>query len=575
MIERLRAWITETAYWEKWTISSIVLGLIGGGAALAFYSTVRAVESIYSKSLGLAGEALGLLGGPLLFSLLALGSYYLPYFTAREAMGAGIEEALRSCHYRAGYMSPLTAPVKIVSSAMFVGGGGSAGLQGPGALIGGSLAGLYARIMGMSMEDRRAAIVVGISAVLSAIYRAPIGSAIFAGEILYKRDIEARFLYPAIIASVVAYAVTYPFLGGYTRLPEVYVNTSSLYTLGGLAVYAGIGVVVSLPALLYISIYRASIRLRERLGSRASIALLGSSLMVGLLILYAPEVSGPGLDKLPGIINAGGLDTHSLALISVAKIVATAVIVGLGASGGLFAPALFIGALWGLLFYNIAGLPGLDPGVYAYIAMAAFLGGVAKTPIASSIMVGELSGDYILIAPALLSSMIAYSLLYPVGLYASQIDRRPPEETMEIEDVVEALREKGVRITVKAGDLAEPRVAVVSASSSILEALREFSRRNVMVVAVASGDELLGVIDNYDIDVVAEEAMKNPRRPIGELRLDKPPLVGAGDSVERIVEAMVAHDKDYAIAVENSRIIGVITLENLRSVLASYVVELG
>ncbi len=574
LLERLRSWIGETAYWEKWTISSAVLGIIGGVAALAFYLAVESVESLYSMGKNLMGDTLGLLGGPLLFALLATGSYYLPYLTAREAVGAGIEETLRSYHYRAGYISPLAAPVKLASSAMFIGGGGSAGLQGPGVLIGGSLAGLYARIMGMNMEDRRAAIVVGMSAVLSAIYRAPIGSAIFAGEVLYKRDMEAKYLYPAIIASVVAYAITYPFLGGSAGLPEVYVDVGYLYSLGGLAVCVGVGVLVSLPAILYVSTYRASVRLRERLGSWAPIVLLGASITVGVMLIYVPEASGPGIDKLPKLIGTESPDVFLLALVAVVKIAATTIMVGLGASGGLFAPALFIGALWGLLFYNMASISGLEPGVYAYVAMAAFLGSVTKTPIASSIMVGELSGDYVLIAPALLSSMIAYSLLYPVSLYVSQIDHRPPEETLEIEDVMEALNERGARITVRARDLAEPRIAVVSTSSSVLEALRAFSQRSVIAVAVIGQGKILGVIDNYNIDIVAEEAMKNPERLIGELRLGEPPIVGADNGLDKIIESMVAHDKDYAIVVDNGRIIGIVTLESLRSLLASYVVEL-
>ncbi len=268
---------------------------------------------------------------------------------------------------------------------------------------------------------------------LSAVLRAPVGAAFFAVEVLYRRDLEAEALIPAFVASVIAFAVTAPALGYGGVMPKLELGPESLYSIEALALYALLGLVMAAPAMAYsIALSRVVDSVSgARLGAAGRAALaLAAGASVGALGLVFPEVLGSGVDYVSRLIEdlsrGEAPPIGDMAAAAAAKAAATIATLASGAPVGVFAPSLMIGCLLGGVFgevaYRFERL--VPPEAFAYIGMAAFLGGVAKTPLSASIIVAEMGGNYHLLAPSLLSAVIASTLSGPRSMYRGQPERR-------------------------------------------------------------------------------------------------------------------------------------------------------
>ncbi|WP_173579019.1 chloride channel protein, partial [Aeropyrum camini] len=154
----------------------------------------------------------------------------------------------------------------------------------------------------------------------------------------------------------------------------------------------------------------------------------------------------------------------ALAAAGLLKIAATSLSIGSGGSGGVFAPGLLGGALLGLSFYALlegtADTP-LPAMAYAYLGMSAFFAAAAKVPLATSIMVAEMGNNYLLIPPSLLASIVAREISGNTSIYSSQLLHRPPREVIDAEALLALLREKGIKVQLTAGQLADGGVKPV------------------------------------------------------------------------------------------------------------------
>ena len=144
---------------------------------------------------------------PVICTLGGLISGFIVYKWAPEAEGHGTDAAINSFHNRDGYIRRRIPPIKIIASAITIGSGGSAGREGPVALIGAGFGSMIADVFKLDSHDRRIALSIGIGAGIGAIFKAPLGGAILSTEILYRRDFEFEALLPSFIASIVGYSV--------------------------------------------------------------------------------------------------------------------------------------------------------------------------------------------------------------------------------------------------------------------------------------------------------------------------------------------------------------------------------
>ncbi len=438
-------------------LDSLLLGVIGGLAAQLFMWMLRLSQHFFLFWLagyhppglpqegGVLREIVGPHGLwliPLVTTLGGLISGALVYGLAPETEGHGTDTVVKAVHWTGSVLRARVAPVKMLASAITIGSGGSAGREGPTALIAAGFGSVYASILKRPERERRLLVLMGMAAGLSAIFRSPIGTAIFAVEVLYGgMDFESDALIYCMLSAIVAYAVNGWFVGWQPLFqvpPDLHAAGFSDY-----AWYAVLGaasgiVGTILPELFYrVRDVFASLRIPP--WTKPAIGGLG----LGLIALRLPQVLGGGYGWIQEAIN-GQLALRLLLFLLVAKMVALSLTVSSGGSGGVFAPSLFVG---GMLGGVLAGLFHQPPAGFVIVGMAAVFGAAGRVPIATMLMVAEMTGGYQLLVPAGLAVMLSFliqinlSSFFKYGsLYEAQVAGRADSPAHRSEIVQVALR---------------------------------------------------------------------------------------------------------------------------------------
>jgi H+/Cl- antiporter ClcA len=330
------------------------------------------------------------------------------YRFAPETEGHGTDAVIKAFHQDRGMIRARVPLVKGIATIFTLASGGSAGKEGPIAQMGSGLASFMATKLGMNARDRRILLLTGMAGGLGAIFRAPLGSAITAIEVLYREDFESDAMIPCVISSVTAY-VTFVLLLGSAQIFSVPGRPLiEPVELPGFLLLALIGVPVGR---FYIGLFYG---LRDRLFNRLPVPryllpMLGG-LGVGLIGLGFPQAYGSGWGHIQKALD-GELLIMTMAAVVIAKILATSMTIGSGGSGGVFGPTLFIGGMLGgaVGYGGHEVLPAFfpHPGAYVLVGMAAFFAGVASAPIGAMLMVAEMTGGYTLLPPLMLVSVVA------------------------------------------------------------------------------------------------------------------------------------------------------------------------
>jgi chloride channel protein, CIC family len=399
-------------------LDSVLMGVVGGFAAVLFAWMLRACNGLFLERMagyhaprlpgegGTLQQVIGPHGLWLVVPVVVLGgliSGFLVYTWAPEAEGHGTDTAVKAFHRAGGFIRARVAPLKMIASAITIGSGGSAGREGPTALIGAGFGSVYATLRHRSEDERRLLVIIGMGAALSAIFRSPIGTALFAIEVLYgSLEFEGSALLYALIASIIAFAINGVFVGWKPlfQVPESLPTPGppDYVWYGALGVAAGL-IATLLPFVFY-ELRDAFRRLPIPNHVKPAIGALG----VGLLALELPQVLGGGYAWIQEAIN-GHLALKLLLILMFAKILAFALTVASGGSGGVFAPNLYVGAMLGGLIAVIFHQPSPD---FAVVGMAAVFGGAARVPIATLVMVMEMTGGYRLLGVAGLAVLVSY-----------------------------------------------------------------------------------------------------------------------------------------------------------------------
>jgi len=448
----------------RWIALGIGVGIASGLVAVAFFVCLEAtVHFCFGVLAGMPmlvppGDRLDL---PLeiavaprpwvRFVLPALGgllSGLLVFRFAPEAEGHGTDEMIRAFHHQRGVVRARVPLVKGLATIITLGTGGSAGKEGPIAQIGGGIGSLLARALGLPDRDRRTLLLAGVAGGLGAIFRAPLGSAITAIEVLYREDFESDALIPCVISSVSAYVVFTLVLGSTRIFAVPNLPLAQPYELWGFVLLALICVPVGR---LYVWVfYLLRDRLFRRMPLPKAVVSMSGGLGVALIGLFVPEAYGTGWGAIQRALD-GDLFLTTLALALLAKILATSFTIGSGGSGGVFGPTLFIGAMLGGLVghggHALAAPYFPHPAAYVLVGMASFFAGVASAPIGAMLMVAEMTGGYTLLPALMLVSVVAIVLQRGHSIYRFQVkDRfRSPAHAGElVVNVLEEMRVKDV-----------------------------------------------------------------------------------------------------------------------------------
>lgn len=408
----------RTADNPRLILDSVVLGVVGGLSAQLFMALLHLFTYVFlfrlagytAPGLPAEGHVLeqwigphGLWLIPLATTLGGIIAGALVYGFAPETEGHGTDTVVKAVHWTGGKLRARVAPVKMIASAITIGSGGSAGREGPTALIAAGFGSIYADVLHRSVRERRLLVLMGMAAGLSAIFRSPIGTALFAVEVLYSGiEFESEALIYCMLAAIVAYVVNGCFVGWQPlfRIPQQTIPISladyGWYIVLGVAS----GVVGTVLPEVFYRIRDAFLALRIPAWIKPAIG----GLLVGLIGMRLPQVLGGGYGWIQEAIN-GSLALHLLFILLVAKIVALSFTVSSGGSGGVFAPSLFVGAMLGGVFAIFAHQ---SPAGMVVIGMSAVFAGAARVPIATLLMVVEMTGGYQLLVPAALAVMLSF-----------------------------------------------------------------------------------------------------------------------------------------------------------------------
>ena len=405
---------SEAQYIRKWGIVivfSILAGLVGGLGAVLFRVMIAIVhEAFFGRILPAVSYEVGSLNlGYIL--LPALGALIVGVFIVRypDIKGNGIPEVIEAVIFKGGNIPGRFAVIKIVATAITIGSGGSVGREGPIGFIGAALTSLLARWFSLSKEMRKLLVTCGLAAGIAGTFNTPLAGAMFALEVVYMGAFSIN-LVPIFIAAVTGNAVTLAILN---RAVEIEIPGGIGHTLPELPFFFLLGLLLGILAAFYaLFLYKLIDRFAGSRIPELAKPLIGG-FGVGLLGMLFPTygVFGIGYEGMR-MAFYGELALGLLVVLGLVKMLATALTIGSGQSGGVFAPSLYIGTMFGAAFGELVAILfpslGANPAVYALAGMAAFFSGMTQAPLTQILMVTELTRSYAVLPAVMTSATIGF-----------------------------------------------------------------------------------------------------------------------------------------------------------------------
>jgi chloride channel protein, CIC family len=455
---------------------------------------------------------------------------------AKEARGHGVPEVMLAVAERGGRIPPAVAVVKSLASALCIGAGGSVGREGPIVQIGSALGSSLGQLLRMSETRLRLLVACGAAGGISATFNAPIAGVFFALELIL-RDFQTESFGVVVLSSVTASVIgraafgDYPFL----QLPSFTLNSPA-----ELLLYAGLGVIAAVVGVVFIRVLYGIEDLADRLWRwpEAWRPAVGG-LLLGLLLLALPQMYGVGYPVLQNGV-AGKYVAGMLILLLVGKIVATSLTIGIGGSGGVFAPSLFMGAMLGTVYgmgvHHLFPGSTAEAGAYGLVGMGAVFAGAARAPITAVLIIFELTGDYRIILPLMfaislaagVSNIISHDSIYTLKLRRRGINimRGRQANLMEIITVGEAMQRL-------------PRPLRPRASLTEIIQLMSDERLDALPVVDGAG-AYRGVVDSRDVEAAVRD---NTIDSTAEELARSTPTLPDETSLHAALRSLVKHER--------------------------------
>ncbi len=478
---------------------AITVGALAAAGAVVLRALIRWVQWLFFEEGAGLGEALGVTRIHVLLAP-ALGMVLVTWMVRRwapEAKGHGVPEVQYAVRMLGGRIRARVAGIKAVASALSIGSGGSVGREGPIVQIGSSLGSTVGQVVGLGPEATRILVAAGAAGAIAATFNAPIAGVMFAMEVILG-SFAARSFGLVVIASVTATAISQAILGNEPafRLVEQFALVSDWEFV----LYLMLGVFTGLVALAYVqSVYWFEDAFDTWTLAPIWKALIGG-LGVGVLGFFGSELLfGVGHEGVE-LALGGELALGFMLVLVVLKILATSLTLGAGGSGGVFAPALFIGAMAGGAFGKAANqlLPELTapPGAYALVGMAALFGAAAHAPITGIIILFEMTDNYRIILPLMFAVVVAHlmaSTIYQDSIYSIKLRRKGALNAPR--------QELGILDLLVVADAQSPDYETVPPDLSMDElAERARSGRTRSWLVMDEEGELKGVVTETDLE---------------------------------------------------------------------------
>lgn len=500
------------------TALACVIGAISTVAARALLDLIRFFTNVFffqtlsladrspaTHALGIAVVALPVIGGLIIGVMARWGS--------EKIRGHGIPEAIEAILFGKSQMSPKVAVLKPLSSGIVIGSGGPFGAEGPIIMTGGAIGSLVAQYFHFSAAERKALLVAGATAGMTAVFGTPVAAVLLAVELLLF-ELRPRSLLPVAMACAVAGFLRPLFMDAGPLFP-LHTGVPGPVTLLSCAV-AGLAC-GALSAALSTTLYKV-----EDLFGRLPIHWMWwpaiGGLVVGLGGWLQPRALGVGYDVIADLLNNRLALGVVFALLAV-KAVIWVVALGSGTSGGVLAPLLMMGAGLGVLLGHV--LPGPDAALWPLVCMAATLSGTLRAPLTAAVFALGLTGDMNALLPLLTASAVGYGftvLTMRRSIMTEKIARRGKHIYQE--HGIDPLE----RVFV--GEVMSEQVQSVDAAATVgeVQAQRFADHQTHRAYPVLRDGELVGMVDRAMLTTLDASWRQ---RPIAELFEARPPAAAA------------------------------------------------
>ncbi|MBV9507761.1 MAG: chloride channel protein [Acidobacteriia bacterium] len=509
----------------------MIIGAIVGLVVVAF---ILLTENLGSRLYPAGGAAWRRVLIPLAGAL-STGYLLARYFP--DARGSGIPQTKTALFVRDGYIAVRTVLGKFGMSAVSLASGIALGREGPSVQVGAGIASVLGRRLGLSPASVKGLVPVGASAALAAAFNTPIAAVLFSLEEVMG-DMNAPVLGSIVLGSATSWIVLHLLLGDE---PLFHVPAYQLVHPVEFFWYAVLGLAGGLMSAAFVKLllWQRKQFFRMPKGTVPFRPAVGG-LVVGLLGWFVPPVLGVGYGYVGQALN-GQMVIRTMALLVALKIVATATCYASGNAGGIFGPSLYMGAMAGGAVGGIAHMLMPDytgsAGAYALVGMGTAFAGIVRVPLTSVIMIFEMTRDYSIIVPLMISNLVAYFV-------SSQLQEEPIYEALLHQDGIHLPHGARARAAlVMVGNAFRPAPHVLSASEP-LEKAASTVERDVDAWPVVDANGLAGMVTATQIEDAIASGFGD--EPVGSLVAEP----ASPDSLSAAVFPHVHTDHPLEVAVQ-------------------------
>jgi CIC family chloride channel protein len=535
---------------------SLVIGVIVGLTVTAFILlTGRLAARMYPPESAVWRRLLIPIVGTLF-------SGYLLFKYFPNARGSGIPQAKFALFIQDGFISLKTVVGKFVCCTITLASGVALGREGPSVQMGAGISSVLARRYGLSKASVKALVPVGCSAALAAAFNTPIAAVLFSLEEILG-DLHAPVLGSVVLSSATSWMVLHLILGDE---PLFHVPAYQLVNPLEFGFYAILGILGGIASVCFVKLLLwLRVWFRQFPAWTAWAQPVVGGVLMGVFALLRPEVLGVGYDYVDRVLT-GDFPWKIVAVLAVMKIIATPVCYSSGNAGGIFGPSLFIGAMVGgsvgygahTLLPNVTA----NPGAYALVGMGAAFAGIVRTPLTSVIMIFEMTRDYSIIVPLMISNLISFFI-------SQQLQHEPIYEALALQEGVylptgESREElEGVRV----GEVMLADVDPLAANAEISDAKAQFAAQMCHAWPVGERSNLVGMISSQQIESSSDSA-KSILDLIGNS--GDYPFIHADHPVSYALERMGSNGVDAIPVVSRANIHQMFGVVRLTDILSKY-----
>ncbi|HHP7242291.1 MAG TPA: chloride channel protein [Cyclobacteriaceae bacterium] len=552
-------------------ISSGFVGLLSGLAAVTLKSAVHLIQGTLEENLDNTGINYLYLGFPLVGILLTLT---LTKYFIKDKLGHGITQILYSISKNSSVISRVKIYSRMFTSALTVGFGGSVGLEAPIVVTGSAIGSNLGSLFHLNYKKRSLLIGCGSAGAIAAIFNSPIAGVIFTIEVILT-DITINQFVPLLIASVVGALVSLTLLGDDILFSF---TLQDAFMLSDVPYFILLGILCGIVSVYFTRLtYYVENKIYE-IRNDFGRAFTGGIILAIIIFLF-PPIYGEGYDTIKLILNGnesqilnrslfyGHYDSYLLLILFIISVIlvkpiASALTIGAGGSGGIFAPSLFIGGVTGFFLAKVLQfVMGIDISTsnFTLVGMCGLMSGILHAPLTAIFLIAEITGGYTLFVPLMLVSAISYATTLRFEKYSLYT-----KNLIERGDLIQYDKDRKVLSNLSIKRLIETDLKTIHPDATLDELIEKvkISRRNIFPV-VDEKNELHGIVTLDDIrDIMFDDDIRK-NTVVNEIMQKPPAFVSPNEEMQSVMNKFEYSNVWNLPVLENKKYVGFLSKSNI------------